>query len=102
MEKKNHNDPYYHVGFDYINKQGCKATIVEYVNNKNILVKFDDSEELVKATGLSIRDGYPMHPTLGKVKVGDTFPCKDGDTVEVLEYTRSSLFVSSNSSMNVQ
>ena len=86
MEKKNHNDPYYHVGFEYINKQGCKATIVEYVNNKNIRVKFDDSEELVKVTGLKIKKGYPMHPTLGKVKVGDTFPCKDGDVVEVLEY----------------
>ena len=89
MEKKNHNDPYYHVGFEYINKQGFKATIVEYVNNKNILVKFDDSEELLKVTGLNIKGGYPMHPTFGKVKVGDTFPCKDGDTVEVLEYVAS-------------
>lgn len=89
MEKKNHNDPYYHVGFEYINKQGCKAAIVEYINNKNILVKFEGSDELVKATGLKIKNGYPMHPTLGKVQVGDTFPCKDGDTVEVLEYVSS-------------
>ena len=43
MEKKNHNDPYYHVGFD---KQGCKAAIVEYINNKNILVKFEGSDSL--------------------------------------------------------
>lgn len=89
MEKKHHNDPYYRVGFEYTNKQGCKATIVKYVNNKNIFVKFDDSEELVKVIGLKIKEGYPMHPTLGKVKVGDKFPCKDGDTVEVLEYVSS-------------
>ena len=89
MEKKNHNDPYYHVGFEYINKQGCKAAIAEYINNKNILVRFDGSDELVKATGLKIKNGYPMHPTLGKVQVGDIFPCRNGDTVEVLEYISS-------------
>ena len=83
--KKNHNDPTYYVGFKFINKQGCNAQIVEYTNNKNILVKFDDNDILVKATGLKIKNGYPMHPTFGKVQIGNTFPCKDGDTVEVME-----------------
>lgn len=84
--EKGHNDPTYFVGYRFNNKQGYSAEIIEYTNNKNIVVKFDGSDELLKATGLKIKNGYPMHPTIGKPQVGDQFPCKDGDVVEIVEY----------------
>ena len=84
--KKNHNDPTYYVGFRYINKQGYPAEIVAYRHNKSIDIKFDDCDTILTTTGLYIKVGQPMHPIHGKPQVGDKYPCKDGDTVEVLEY----------------
>lgn len=84
--KKNHNDPTYYVGFRYINKQGYAAEIVAYRHNKSIDIKFDDCDTILTTTGLYIKVGQPMHPIHGKPQVWDKFPCKDGDTVEIVEY----------------
>lgn len=89
MEKKNHNDPSVSKGYEFVNKQGCTARVVDYFNNKAVHVKFEDDDVVIKTTAANIRNGLPLHPTFGKVKVGDKFPCKDGDTVEVLEYVSS-------------
>lgn len=84
-EKKNHNDPAYYVGYKYTNKQGFEVEVVTYRGRKDIDVKFDGSDEILHTTGSYIKKGLPLHPTHGKIQVGDKFPCKDGDTVEVLE-----------------
>lgn len=86
MEKKHRNEPSVSKGYEFVNKQGCKAKVVDYFNNKAVHVKFEDDDTVIKTTAAYIRKGLPLHPTFGKVKVGDKFPCKDGDTVEVLEY----------------
>ena len=87
--KKNHNDPTYYVGYRYINRQGYPAEIVAYRHNKSIDIKFDDCDTILTTKGTYIRDGQPLHPVHGKPQVGDKFPCKDGDTVEIVEYVSS-------------
>lgn len=80
----NTNQPSLKVGDTFTNKQGLKLKVVDYKNTKNIEVEFEDG--LRKTTSKTyINKGLPIHPTHGKVKVGDQFPCKDGDTVEVVE-----------------
>lgn len=84
--KKNHNDPTYYVGYRYINRQGYPAEIVAYRHNKSIDIKFDDCDTVLTTKGTYIKNGQPLHPVHGKPQVGDKFPCKDGDTVEIVEY----------------
>lgn len=81
--------PKYVVGFKFVNKQGLKAEVVGYRGRKDIDVRFEDGA-VVTTTGSYIKVGLPLHPTFGKVAVGDKFPCGDGDTVEVIEYVSSS------------
>ena len=83
--KKNHNDPTFYVGYRFVNKQGYSAEIVGYRNNKSIDIKFDDCDQILTTTGLYIKAGLPLHPINGKPQVGDKYPCKDGDTVEIVE-----------------
>lgn len=73
------------VGYKYTNKQGLEVEVVEYQTTKKITVRFAIDGTEVKTKAADIRDNRPLHPTYGKVQVGDTFPCHDGDTVEVLE-----------------
>lgn len=87
--KKHHNDPTYYVGYRYTNKQGYPAEIVAYRHNKSIDIKFDDCDIILTTTGLYIKGGSPLHPVHGKPQVGDKFPCKDGDTAEIVEYVSS-------------
>lgn len=89
MNKSNHNKPTYVVGYTFTNNQGFNATVIEYKGRKNIDIQFEDGCIVRKTTGSYIAKGFPLHPTYGKVKVGDTFACKCGDTVEVLEYVSS-------------
>ena len=83
--KKNHNDPTFYVGYRFVNKQGYSAEIVWYRHNKSIDIKFDDCDQILTTTGLYIKAGLPLHPVNGKPQVGDQYPCKDGDTVEIVE-----------------
>lgn len=89
MEKKSHNQPTYVVGYEFTNVQGFKAKVVAYRGRKDIDIMFEDGAVFTGTTGSYIKKGYPLHPTFGKVVVGDRFPCKDGDTVEVVEYVSS-------------
>ena len=82
--KQNHNDPSFGVGHTYINKQGLTTTVIEYLNNKNVTVQFEDGTK-VKTNVMYIKEGRPLHPTFGYLKVGETYKCKYGDTVEVIE-----------------
>lgn len=87
--KSSHNNPTYVVGYKYTNKQGLKAEVVKYQGRKNIDVKFEDGTIVTGTNGTYIKKGLPLNPNYGKVKVGDRFPCKDGDEVEVVEYLDS-------------
>lgn len=80
----------YVVGYEYTNKQGLNAKVVEYRGRKDITVEFEDGCRK-KTTGSYIKNGFPLHPTFGKVKVGDTFPCKSGDYVTVVEVLKSGM-----------
>lgn len=77
--------PTYGVGFSYKNKQGLDVVVVEYRGRKDIVVEFKMDGARKNTTGSYIKKGLPMHPTFGKPFVGQTFPCHDGDTVEILE-----------------
>ena len=83
--KNNHNTPTFYVGYRFVNKQGYSGEIVGYRNNKSIDIKFDDCDKILTTTGLYIKAGHPLHPINGKPQVGDGYPCKDGDTVEIIE-----------------
>lgn len=86
MSKTDKNKPTYVVGYKYINKQGLEAEVIAYKGRKNIDVMFSDGSIVKGTTGSYIAKGLPMHPTYGKILVGDRFSCRDGDTVEVVEY----------------
>ena len=75
----------YKVGFEFTNKQGLAAKVIAYRGRKDIDIQFEDGTVVYKTTGSYIKKGLPLHPTYGKVKVGDKFPCHDGDEVEVVE-----------------
>jgi len=83
--EKSKNPPTYFVGYKYKNKQGLDVEIVEYVCRRNIIVEFKIDGERKTTSGNYVKKGLPMHPTFGKPFVGQTFPCNDGDTVEILE-----------------
>ena len=82
--------PTYVVGYEFTNKQGFKAVVIAYRGRKDIDVQFEDGAIVERTTGSYIAKGFPLHPTFGKVLVGDRFPCKCGDTVEVVEVVSSS------------
>lgn len=87
--KSSRNNPTYHVGYTFTNKQGLKAEVIAYRGRKDIDVMFEDGEVVKGTSGTYIKKGLPLHPTHGKTKVGDIFPCQDGDRVEVVEYLSS-------------
>ena len=89
MAEGNKNRATYVVGYRFTNKQGFRAEVIAYHGRKNIDIQFEDGAIVTKTTGSYIAKGLPMHPTYGKIKVGDKFPCRCGDTVEVLEYQSS-------------
>lgn len=76
----------YHLGYKGKNKQNLEYEIIEYKHNKDLTIEFVLNYERVKTTGLYLTNGFPLHPTFDKPKVGDRFPCKNGDTVEIIEY----------------
>lgn len=84
--------PKYIVGYEYINKQGLDVRVVEYRGRKNITVEFEIDGAKKVTAGSYIKQGLPLHPTLGKVKVGDKFPCHDGDVLEIVEILKNSLY----------
>jgi len=76
----------YHLGYCGANRENLAYEIVYYKDNKNLVIKFSIDGTEVKTTGAYLTKGLPLHPTHSVPKTGDTFPCKDGDTVELLEY----------------
>lgn len=68
------------------NSQGLKWVITRYAHNKDLDIQFEDGEAVNKISYMVLKAGNPQHPTYGKPKAGDTFECKDGDTVVILEY----------------
>jgi hypothetical protein len=76
----------YYLGFKGSNKQNIEYEIIQYKNNKNLTIRFLNDGTEVKTNGAYLSLGSPLHPTLNKPKIGDRFPCKDGDTVEIIEY----------------
>ena len=87
--KLNPNSPTYVVGYEFTNKQGFKAVVIAYRGRKDIDIRFEDGAIVQGTTGSYIAKGLPLHPTYGKIQVGDKFSCKDGDTVEVVHYESS-------------
>ena len=78
--------PTYVTGYEFTNKQGLKAKVIAYRGRKDIDVQFEDGSIVTGTTGSYIKKGLPLHPTYGKICVGDRFPTSEGDTVEVMEY----------------
>jgi len=76
----------YHLDYKGKNKQGLDYEIVEYKHNKDLTIQFDLGGFRLKTTGLYLTKGLPLHPTFNKPKVGDRFPCRNGDTVEITKY----------------
>lgn len=87
--KTNPNAPTYVVGYHFTNKQGLEARVIAYRGRKDIDIQFEDGAIVTGTTGSYIAKGLPCHPTYGKIQVGDKFPCRCGDTVEVVEYVSS-------------
>ena len=87
--KHNHNSPTYVVGYNFVNRQGFKAIVIAYRGRKDIDIQFEDGAIVRGTTGSYIAKGLPLHPTHGKIQVGDKFSCKDGDRVEVMQYESS-------------
>lgn len=84
------NQPTYVVGYTFTNVQGLKATVIAYRGRKDIDIQFEDGTIKTGTTGSYIKKGYPLHPTHGKIQVGDKFNSESGDIVEVVEYKSAS------------
>jgi hypothetical protein len=76
----------YHLGYTGKNREELEYEIVEYKHNKDLTIKFISDGHELETTGAYLSKGLPLHPTINKPKVGDRFPCKNGDTVEIVEY----------------
>lgn len=76
----------YHLGFKGFNKENIEYEIIQYRHNKDLIIRFLNDGTETKTTGAYLTLGFPLHPTLNKPKKGDRFPCRDGDTVEIIEY----------------
>jgi ribosomal protein S17 len=72
------------VGHSYKNRQGLDVVVVEYLHNKNVIVEFEDKTRL-KTTWMYIKQGKPLHPTVGRIVSGNRYQCKDGDSIIILE-----------------
>jgi hypothetical protein len=79
----------YHLGYTGKNKEELDYKIVAYKDNKNLTIKFTIDGIELKTKGSYLSKGLPLHPSVNKPKVGDRFPCKNGDTVEIVEYNSS-------------
>lgn len=73
-----------YVGYEGVSIYEDKFRIISYKNSRNIVVEFEDGCRKNTYSHL-IRKGEVKNCDKGKIKVGDTFPCSDGDTVYVLE-----------------
>ena len=76
----------YYLGYKGLNKEEIQYEIVSYKHNKALVIRFLNDNTECKTTGAYLTLGFPLHPVLNKPKAGDQFPCKDGDTVEIVEY----------------
>ena len=76
----------YSLGYKGKNKEDIEYEIIRYNHNKDLHIRFLNDNTEVKTTGAYLTLGFPLHPTLNTPKAGDQFPCKDGDTVEIIEY----------------
>lgn len=78
----------YKEGYSYVNKQGLDAEVIQYNGRKDILVRLSDGF-VGKTNSTAIKKGFPFSNKYGKIKVGDLLPTKFGDTVEIMDYVKS-------------
>lgn len=74
----------FYLGYRYINKQGLNLEIVEYKDNKNILVRFPCGM-IKKITGVGIKKGRPFDSSIGMPKIGEKYPSANGGFVEIIK-----------------
>ena len=71
-------------GYIGVNKQGLEYEVLDGRVSKKTKIRFSiDSQEVV-TTKAYLRRGLPMHPTYGKILVGDTFVNKQGLSYKVI------------------
>jgi len=75
----------YFTGEKGTNKQGLDFEVSNYVNAKNIYIRFAVDGVEVKTTRAYLIKGLPNHPTHGKPKEGDVYKDSTGETFKLVE-----------------
>lgn len=78
----------YDVGYKGVSSCGSSFEIIEFKGRGNVTIRFNNGR--TKRTNTThIKQGKVKDCQKGRVQIGDTFPCYNGDTVEVLEVIRT-------------
>ena len=71
-------------GYIGVNKQGLEYEVLDGRVSKKTKIRFSLDGQEVVTTKAYLRRGLPMHPTYGKILVGDTFVNKQGLSYKVI------------------
>lgn len=75
------------LGQEKLNNQSCLMKIVEYIDAKNITVKFDDEYKTrVKCSWVQFENGSVVNPSIYKDRLGEEKYNNQGDLMKVIEY----------------
>lgn len=80
----------FYTGDKGTNKQGLSFEVSNYINAKNIYIKFDVDGTEVKTTKACLISGFPTHPTFYKPKAGDIYKDTDGNDFKLVKRDYSS------------
>jgi hypothetical protein len=84
----------FQTGYTGTNKQGLTFKVTDGTFSKRTKIKFDIDGREVLTTRAYLKKGLPLHPTYGKLKVGDIFKDKAGNDFELTaKGERSSWFI---------
>lgn len=72
-------------GYRGVNKQGLGYEVVDGRIAKKTKIRFDIDGEEVITTRHYLRNGLPVHPSYGKMKLGDTFCDRKGYLFQLVE-----------------
>jgi len=75
----------FYTGDKGTNKQGLSFEVSNYINAKNIYIKFDADGSEVKTTRAYLTNGLPNHPTLYKPQAGDIYKDNEGNDFKLVE-----------------
>lgn len=80
-------NPNFRLGEMNYNNQGCLMKIVEYINNENVVIEFQDEyKSKVTAQYFSFKNGYVKNPSYNKLKIGEISINHKGTEMVIVEY----------------